>query len=198
MYTEIELTDMLKSDEMEDVKNAQVSLYERYADKISSKARYKGFPQDEASDLVWDAIEAVTLSLRKKPEFYPEKLEAYVMGTVRILLIHKHKARVKERNMWSESNVSMPEVAVYQRDDSISKTEAIEQFCLQTLSEKCRMILSYKYLPHLVNELKPLSWDAIAEKLGYANSSSVKVASTTCKRNLKACLQAKFPSMFEA
>ena len=198
MHTDKQLVNMLKSSNTREVQQAQEVIYNRNLGKVVSKAKKKGFDRTQGYDLAKDAMIALVLGFKRRTEFMPDSLDGYYIRIAYNLLAQAVDGRKKERDIHLDEDL---------RDDMAVEEETVQHFwekkelqeevmdCLTKLSEKCKRMFFFRYLPHHENLDNKLSWNEIASQLGYASEPSAKSAFTVCKEKFVTLIITKFPSL---
>lgn len=131
--------------------------------------------EDEVADVLQDSLIAVWQNVNKESFHLTVKLSTYLMSIVKNQWFKKLKK--KSRFVVVDENVK--EKLSGTTDISQSKFDhAIIRQKVKDLDETCKKLLSYFYFDGLNNK-------AIAEKLGFANTDTVKSKKYQCFKKLQ-------------
>lgn len=132
---------------------------------------------EEVDDILQDAIVSLWQNVIKDSFTLTAKLSTYLMAIVKNLWFKELKKKNRLQRIDESQEERYIDHAEYPDAGKISDLSAIHQL-LREMDETCRKLLSYFYFDGFNNQV-------IAEKLGFANTDTVKSKKYQCYKKLE-------------
>lgn len=173
-YSDAQLVEELQKGNEE----ALVSMYRDYYTMVRNFIMKNSGTEEEIDDIMQDSLIAIWKNVNKKDFTLTVKMSTYLISIVKNLWFKRLKKK---------SRFTVVEDGVQERLEVVQpKTKQIDYRVIREmvaqLDEKCRQLLGYFYFDHLENKV-------IAEKMGFANTDTVKSKKYQCFKKLQSMVK---------
>ncbi|MBR9861166.1 sigma-70 family RNA polymerase sigma factor [bacterium] len=131
-------------------------------------------------DILQDAVIAVWKNVNTGDFLLTSKLSTYIMSIAKNLWFKELKKRTKFKYVDETNHSNEPSETM-----KVNMDQNIIVQMVQEMDETCRRLLSYFYFDGLNNKV-------IAEKLGFANTDTVKSKKYQCFKRLQETVKSKY------
>jgi RNA polymerase sigma factor (sigma-70 family) len=176
-FSDSQLVDEIKSGNEE----ALVVMYKSYYAMVKNFILKNNGSEDEVEDVLQDSLIAIWRNVNKKDFSLTVKMSTYLMAIVKNLWFKqlKKKTRFTVVDESLQEKITADDISTDHLDQSI-----IHQLVAE-LVETCKKLLSYFYFDGLENKI-------IAEKMGFANTDTVKSKKYQCFKRLQAAVTSQY------
>ncbi|MCB0735251.1 MAG: RNA polymerase sigma factor [Flavobacteriales bacterium] len=176
-FSDSQLVDEIKSGN----EDALLSMYKQYFTMVKSFILKNNGTEDEIEDVFQDSLIAVWRNVNKKDFTLTVKMSTYLMAIVKNLWFKqlKKKTRFTVVDESLQEKILADDVKTDHLDHSLIHDMVAE------LDETCKKLLGYFYFDGLENKV-------IAEKMGFANTDTVKSKKYQCFKKLETAVKDKY------
>lgn len=170
---------------VEEIRNGNqevlVSLYRNSYTMVRNFILRNSGTEDEIDDVLQDSLIAVWQNVNKPDFMLKVKMSTYLMSIVKNLWFKRLKKKSKFTRVDETAHIR----SAYSEDFNFTFDKTIIRKMVEEMDEACRKLLSYFYFDGFENKV-------IAEKLGYANTDTVKSKKYQCFSKLKKIVNEQF------
>ncbi|MBO6515166.1 MAG: sigma-70 family RNA polymerase sigma factor [Bacteroidia bacterium] len=161
--------------------DALVVMYKSYYAMVKNFILKNNGSEDEVDDVLQDGLIAVWRNVNKSNFSLTVKMSTYLMAIVKNLWFKqlKKKTRFTVVDESLQEKITADDISTDHLDHSVIHTLVAE------LDETCKKLLSYFYFDGLENKV-------IAEKMGFANTDTVKSKKYQCFKRLQSAVTSQF------
>lgn len=153
-----------------------VHLYKDHYTMIRNFVLKNNGNEDAVEDILQESVIAVWRNVHKTEFLLQSKLSTYVMAIAKNLWFKELRKQSKFKYVDESESQNMTQQS---EPMNLNMDQHIIVQMVQEMDETCRRLLSYFYFDGFDNQL-------IAEKLGFANTNSVKSKKYQCFKKLQA------------
>ena len=161
--------------------DALLSMYKSYFSMVKSFILKNSGTEDEVDDVFQDSLIAVWRNVNKSGFTLTVKMSTYLMAIVKNLWFKqlKKKTRFTVVDESLQEKISADHISTDHLDHDLIHDMVSE------LDETCKKLLGYFYFDGLENKI-------IAEKMGFANTDTVKSKKYQCFKKLQIAVREKY------
>ena len=176
-FSDSQLVDEIKAGN----EDALQSMYKQYYAMVKSFILKNNGTEDEIEDVFQDSLIAVWRNVNKPAFTLTVKMSTYLMAIVKNLWFKqlKKKTRFTVVDESLQEKITADDVSTDHLDHSLIRGMVDE------LDETCKRLLGYFYFDGLENKV-------IAEKMGFANTDTVKSKKYQCFKKLQSAVMDKY------
>lgn len=160
---------------------ALVSMYRNYYTMVRNFILKNNGSDEEIDDVFQDSLIAVWQNVNKDEFTLTVKMSTYLMSIVKNLWFK----RLKKKHRFTVVEDGIKERLVYEEPKSSNFDAKVIREMVASLDETCRKLLGYFYFDQLENRV-------IAEKMGFANTNTVKSKKYQCFKKLETMVKENF------
>lgn len=153
---------------------ALVSMYQDYYTLVRNFILRNSGSEDEIDDILQDSLIAVWQNVNKKEFTLTVKMSTYLISIVKNLWFK----RLKKKNRFTVVEDGVKDRFASEAPAADKMDHKLIRFMVDELDETCKRLLSYFYFDGLENKI-------IAEKMGFANTDTVKSKKYQCFKKLE-------------
>lgn len=151
-----------------------IYLYKDHYTMIRNYVLKNSGDEGMVDDILQESVIAVWKNVNKKDFLLQSKLSTYVMAIAKNLWFKELKKKTRFKLVDESEKLNEPSEEQKQNFDHSIIVQLVKE-----MDETCRKLLSYFYFDELENKV-------IAEKLGFANTDTVKSKKYQCFKKLQA------------
>lgn len=160
---------------------ALVTLYKENYTMVRNFVLRNSGTEEEVDDVLQDSLIAVWQNVNKEEFILKVKLSTYVMSIVK----NQWFKRLKKKSRFTRVDEAPHDRFSQETDENSSLDMRIIHEMVREMDEACRKLLSYFYFDGLNNKV-------IADKMGYANTDTVKSKKYQCFKKLQTAVKDQF------
>ncbi|MFT4521920.1 MAG: RNA polymerase sigma factor (sigma-70 family) [Bacteroidia bacterium] len=160
---------------------ALVNMYKSYYAMVRNFILKNSGTEEEIDDVLQDSVIAVWRNVNKAEFTLTVKLSTYLMAIVKNLWFKQ----LKKKNRFTVVDESVQEKITAEDSKTLEMDFHIIRDMVKELDETCMKLLSYFYFDGFDNTV-------IAEKLGFANTDTVKSKKYQCFKRLQTAVKEKY------
>lgn len=168
--SDAQLVEMIKAGN----EDALVNIYKSYFGMVRTFILKNNGTEDEVDDVLQDSLIAVWRNVNKPDFSLTVKLSTYLMAIVKNLWFKQ----LKKKTRFTVVDESLQEKATADNISTDHLDHSVIRQLVAELDETCMRLLSYFYFDGLENKV-------IAEKMGFANTDTVKAKKYQCFKRLQ-------------
>ncbi len=157
---------------------ALVSMYRDYYTLVRNFILKNNGNEEEIDDIFQDSLIAIWQNVNKKDFTLTVKMSTYLVSIVKNLWFK----RLKKKNRFTVVEDGIKERLVYEEPNTAHFDHKIIREMVAALDETCKKLLGYFYFDQLENKI-------IAEKMGFANTNTVKSKKYQCFKKLESMVK---------
>jgi RNA polymerase sigma factor (sigma-70 family) len=160
---------------------ALVSMYREYYTLVRNFIMKNNGDEEEIDDILQDSLIAIWQNVNKKDFTLTVKMSTYLLSIVKNLWFK----RLKKKSRFTVVEEGVQDRLISEEPKTAGMDHGIIRDMVAALDETCKQLLGYFYFDQLENKV-------IAEKMGFANTDTVKSKKYQCFKKLETMVKERY------